>query len=113
MERNESFLIKAEALKPKLRTRTVSADAGDAHLKKGGRLCIDFGEHLVGYLSLDLSYSGSHPDAPAWIKLRFAERKQEFEEDTDGYDGWISTSWIQQEQVHVDVLPSRLDLRRR
>ena len=85
------------------------------HLKmgKGQNLCLDFGTHLVGYLTLDLSYTGSHPDAPAFLKLKFAETLRELSENSDSYDGWISRSWIQEEYIHVDVLPSKLVLPRR
>ena len=29
------------------------------------------------------------------------------------YNGWLSRSWIQEEYVHVDVLPARVTLPRR
>ena len=80
---------------------------------KGENLCLDFGEHLVGYLTLELSYSGSHPDAPAFLKLKFAETLQELSENSRNYDGWLSQSWIQEEYVHVDLLPASLSLPRR
>ena len=37
---------------------------------KGQNLCLDFGDHYVGYLTLEFSYTGSHPDAPAFLKLK-------------------------------------------
>lgn len=80
---------------------------------KGENLCLDFGQHLVGYLTLELSYSGSHPDAPAFLKLKFAETLSELSENSQAYDGWLSRSWIQEEYVHVDILPTRLVLPRR
>ena len=80
---------------------------------KGENLCLDFGEHLVGYVTLDLSYSGSHPDAPAFLKLKFAESLRELSENSQDYSGWLSKSWIQEEYVHVDILPTRLELPRR
>lgn len=80
---------------------------------KGQNLCLDFGSHHVGYLTLDLSYTGSHPDAPAFLKLKFAETTKELSENSENYDGWISRSWIQEEYVHVDVLPSHVTLPRR
>ena len=85
------------------------------HLKlgKGENLCLDFGEHLVGYLTLELSYSGSHPDAPAFLKLKCAETLRELSENSQDYDGWLSRSWIQEEYIHVDLLPARLVLPRR
>lgn len=80
---------------------------------KGQNLCLDFGRHMVGYVTLELSYSGSHPDAPAFLKLKFAETLEELSENSDDYQGWLSRSWIQEEYVHVDVLPSKLILPRR
>ena len=82
-------------------------------LGKGETLCLDFGEHLVGYLTLELSYSGSHPDAPAFLKLKFAETLKELSENTQNYDGWLSQSWIQEEYIHADLLPTTLVLPRR
>ncbi len=113
MGRNESFLQKAEALKPTLHIRHVSASGSDMPLKKGDRVTLDFGEHMVGYVTLKLGFTGSHPDAPAWLRLKFAEREQELTENVEEYHGWISASWVQQEQIHVDVLPCELRLPRR
>ena len=80
---------------------------------KGENLCLDFGEHMVGYVTLELSHSGSHPDAPAYLKLKFSETLKELSENSQEYKGWLSTSWIQEEYIHVDVLPYRLTLPRR
>ncbi|MCQ5089399.1 hypothetical protein NE475_14185 [Ruthenibacterium lactatiformans] len=71
------------------------------------------GEHLVGYVTLTLGVTGQHPDAPAWLQLRFAERRCELDEKAEHYHGWISPAWIQQEQLHVDVLPTTIRLPRR
>ena len=82
-------------------------------LKKGNRVCLDFGNHQVGYLTLKLGSRGSHPDAPVWLKLHFAENAAELFEDGKSYQGWICSSWIEEEQIHVDVVPSELQLPRR
>lgn len=82
-------------------------------LGKGENLCLDFGEHMVGYVTLDLSYAGSHPDAPAFLKLKFAENRMELSENSQEYKGWLSRSWIQEEYIHVDLLPARVTLPRR
>ena len=82
-------------------------------LGKGEDLCLDFGEHLVGHVTLEFSFSGSHPDAPAFIKLQFAESDRELYEDSRSYAGWLSGSWIQEEVIHVDELPAHLTLPRR
>ena len=127
------LLNRAEQLKPPLR-HAVREPIGGFRLKeryspekneivlhqlphlsmgKGENLCLDFGEHLVGYVTLELSCSGSHPDAPAFLKLKFAERLKELTENSQEYDGWLSRSWIQEEYVHVDIIPARLMLPRR
>ena len=80
---------------------------------EGESVLFDFQEHLVGYVTLSFSTEGSHPDAPAWIELQFAEREQELSEDADKYHGWVSKSWIQQERIHLDTFPCRLRLPRR
>ena len=129
---NDRLLQKAEELAPALYHEDVlpvCGMAGDGKnageekagltepyniaLGKGDSFFLDFGTHYVGYLSLQLSFKGSHPDAPAWIRLRFAETKGELEEDPKEYKGWVSGSWIQEEYLHVDVLPAKIQLQRR
>ena len=70
-------------------------------LKHGESVCLDFGDHQTGYLTLDLDFAGSHPDAPAHICRQFAEHLQEFTENSAEYKGWVSGSWIQEEKVHI------------
>lgn len=133
MERNHRFLRIAQDLQPRVFTTQVQVrqtvefsqgedgaviarPARDYHtqaLKKGDTLCLDFGRHMVGRVTLRLNYTGSHPDAPAWLRLKFAERPCELFENAEDYRGWISTGWIQQEQIHVDVIPAVLELPRR
>ncbi len=114
MGRNESFIKKAQALKPVLHHKTVRCGGTlPTQLKAGDKLCLDFGNHYVGFLSLRFSTRGSHFDAPAWLRIQFAERLCELEEDAESYHGWISKGWIQQEQVHIDCFPCTLDLPRR
>ncbi len=133
MVENEVFLKKALSLLPKIHAIEVEATgtveilkndkgavcikAADPYqkrtLQKGDRICLDFGNHQVGYLSLKLASVGSHADAPVWMRIRFAENPIELLEDAKKYRGWISASWIEEEQVHVDVIPSWLKLERR
>ena len=126
---DEALLAVAEKHRPALREKqlkpvsayvvradgtaeAVSPDAVPA-LGAGESVCYDFGNHFVGYVTLELSYTGSHPDAPAYLELQFAERESELNEDAEAYRGWISKSWIQRELVHVDKLPHTLVLPRR
>lgn len=83
------------------------------HMKKGDKLCLDFGDHQVGYVTLKLASVGSPQDAPAFFKLKFGEIAKEMTEKSEEYDGWISRGWIQEEWFHIDVLPATLVLPRR
>lgn len=87
--------------------------AAPAVLEKGEKIWLDFGDHFVGRMILHLGYQGSHPDAPVLLKLRFAERLEEFQESREDYRGWICSSWVQEEMIHVDVIPDVLTLPRR
>lgn len=109
---NEIFLNKAAALKPRLYVKNVRAN-GEFILATGESAVFDFGTHYTGYPKLCFSYQGAHPDAPALIKLRFCEREEELQEDTSAYRGWISRSWIQEEQFHIDILPCEYTCKRR
>lgn len=120
MERNERFLDIAKALEPALFETRVSVkttldgeDYRSRKLSKGETVTLDFGNHMVGKVTLKFGFEGSHPDAPAWIRLKFAERLCELSENAENYHGWISMGWIQQEQLHIDVLPASLELPRR
>lgn len=133
---NDEFLKKAEECRPQLKEVIVHPSAvvemrkGDSiypevmpidpaekmseiHLKKGDSMCLDFGDHQVGYVTLKLSSVGSPQDAPAFFRLKFGEIAKEMTENSQDYDGWISRGWIQEEYFHVDVLPCVLELPRR
>ena len=116
MEKNEALLKEALSLLPKVKRSRVNV-CENANMGKPmgehGNILLDMGRHLTGYLHLKLGYLGSHPDAPVKLKIHFAERLQELEEDADGYHGWICSSWIQQEQIFVDVIPGMVHLPRR
>ncbi len=132
MPTNEIMLKKALALLPKLnkekidvaRTVIVKKENGnirisddvcyrEKELSAGDQLCVDFGDHQVGTVKISLKSVGSHFDAPAWIRLKFAERSCELFENIEDYHGWISSSWVQQEQLHIDVFPAVVDIPRR
>ena len=133
---HEDFLKKADLLRPRLiesvrrpkgivtirkdERENVCVEAEepmdvmkDRTLGKGERICFDFGDHYVGYLTLRISTAGSPPDAPLYMKIRFGENAKEITERAEDYDGWISSSWIQEEYIHVDVFPADLQLSRR
>ena len=114
-EKKAAWLQKAEELKPELIRETVRPVSGmpGRALTENESIVLDFGNHYVGRLTLKLGSEGSHPDAPAWLQVKFCENSRELDETLDGYTGWISKGWVQQEQVHIDVLPSELALPRR
>ncbi len=136
VHKNEEFLRTAEELKPELHEteirplRLLNLEPGEKPepvivseekpealkekvLKKDDSVILDFGNHYVGYVTLELASVGSHQDAPAYIYLKFAERLDELTVNIDAYNGWISRGWIQEEYIHADVLPAKLALPRR
>ncbi|MCM1064485.1 MAG: hypothetical protein NC420_08455 [Eubacterium sp.] len=133
MFKNQELLDKALSLLPKLQETDVAA-AGtvvvveDAEgkaivrkaedytarvLKKGDKVCLDFGDHQVGYFSVELGSAGSHADAPVLLRVHFAENPAELLENAEVYQGWICASWIEEERLHIDVVPSLLRMERR
>ena len=136
--RNERFEKIAEDLKPTLHRELVEVahlvkvekdeqkihgwgikqiGSGEAlkeqMLGKGEHLILDFGDHVVGYLKLDIEPVGSPPDAPLHLKLTFGEMPVEVAEPFSEYKGELSSSWLQEEIIHVDVLPQVIELERR
>lgn len=114
-DRREEFIRKAEQYKPELQKEIVRPEAmlPTRALKSGEQIVFDFGNHYVGRVTLHCNYKGSHPDAPAFLKIKFCEVERELHEDSADYQGWISKSWIQEEWLHIDVIPSKISLPRR
>ena len=128
---NEAFLQKAAALKPQLvekihepkamveikKGKVVKSQSidqlGQMQLGKGDKVCLDFGNHYVGYLTLHIHSEGEHPDAPLFMKFKFGENAQEITDCSEDYNGGLSRSWIQEEWIHVDVFPAVVQLSRR
>lgn len=142
VHKNERFLKIAEELKPELHEKTVRpqkllhlkqnlkadrkqdmygttvmgedyAELTKKQFKRDDQIVLDFGNHQVGYVTFKFSGAGSHQDAPVYIYLKFAERIEELEADSSHYDGWISKGWLQEEYIHVDTLPAKVELPRR
>lgn len=137
-EHDQQFLKKSADFRPELRHTVVQPKAlvalqKDAHrlegwgvrtvaaisklseqkLKRDDRVVLDFGDHQVGRFSMDVQAVGSPMDAPLFFKLKFAETPAELAQKSEDYDGWLSRSWIQEEYVHLDTLPAKLELPRR
>lgn len=136
MINNEVFLKKAKELEPVLREEEITPAAivsfqknaageivpGDRNeigkleeisLGKGDKIVLDFGRHYVGYFSAALKTTGAHYDAPAYLRIKFAELPSELFENAEEYQGWISRSWIQEEYIHIDDFPAVLRMPRR
>ncbi len=115
LEKKLGYLEKADSCKPVIMKESREPVKGFpvSPLNKGDRAVFDFGAHYVGKLQFHCSYAGRHPDAPAFIKVKFCEAAREIGEDSSSYEGWISRSWIQEEWLHIDVLPAEIAMPRR
>lgn len=82
-------------------------------LNVGDSIIIDFGSHFVGYLQFSCRSVGSPPDAPAHLHFTFGETLSEVCEPFSEYQGWLSSSWLQQQDLWLEVLPARVALPRR
>jgi len=136
--RNESFIGTAERLKPVMLNEEVEpqrlvkivpdveaihgwravpeaeiAELEGREFGKGQSAIVDFGDHRVGYVSFRVKPVGSPPDAPLKLKLIFGEMPVEMAVPFASYDGWISSSWLQEETLFLDVLPGLVELPRR
>lgn len=83
------------------------------HLGKGDSLILDLGNHYVGHFKIDIDSIGSPMDAPLHLRVRFAEVPSELQYNPKDYDGWLSSSWIQEEFIHLDKLTEPLEMPRR
>ncbi|MCM8711890.1 sugar hydrolase [Clostridium sp. SYSU_GA19001] len=138
IKKNDKFIKIAESLKPKLIKdkvypkqivdvirdkdaihgwKVVKVSEIDTIKKeaygKSDSFILDFGDHEVGYLTIKVRPVGSPPDAPLRLKLSFGEMPVEVKEPFSEYKGWISSSWLQEEVINVDILPAELKLPRR
>lgn len=134
MHINEEFIRKAESLEPALFERMCTPERlikmtkrrkweiveaidiialNKLILGKGESICFDFGKHLVGYFSFRITSIGSPADAPAYIRIKFGERIDEIGEETADYQGELSSSWLQEEYLHIDEIPNEINMPRR
>lgn len=137
-KKNAQFLQQAERLRPAIYRQlrqpqsvvSVVADPEHIHgwrcvpvcqpqqlyqrtLAAGEEFIVDFGQHCVGYFAFDCEAVGSPPDAPAHLQFIFGEISAEVAEPFSDYNGWLSSSWLQQEDRYLDVLPAQVALPRR
>ena len=74
---------------------------------------LDFGIHLVGQLSFHLEAEGVNIDAPCRLRLTFGESPFDVTGDLNTVDTWISTSWLPDEIINVDIMPEDVSISRR
>lgn len=109
----ELIRIERDGLEWKSRREADISELPKFALKKNDKICLDFGEHMVGYLSFSIKAVNALPDAPAFLRLKFGEKLCEIAEERENYSGILSSSWIQEEYFHVDVMPAVIMLPRR
>jgi len=81
--------------------------------KKGDTLIIDFGGHRAGHLSFDIESIGEAIGAPVRLRFTFGEVIPDIAEPFYPYKGWLSESWLPEEVVTIDIVPSSVRLPRR
>lgn len=136
--RESNWIQKAAELKPALRKTTVepvsivnvvadpntflqwrvepispAAAVADRVMRHGDSVVLEFGRHLVGYLSFSIAGEGRGIDSPARVKLTFGEVPAEVAQPYDPYTGTLSRAWLQDEVINIDVIPSRAEMPRR
>ncbi|MBQ7354521.1 MAG: hypothetical protein IJW62_03285 [Clostridia bacterium] len=96
------YLSKADENLPPIYSTVITPSVEPAELGRGDTLTVDLGNHYVGYLTFRLWYVDQYIDAPVKLAIRFAETRQELEDDYNDYRGRLCQSWLQEEVVHVD-----------
>ncbi|RMJ16457.1 hypothetical protein CDV36_003877 [Fusarium kuroshium] len=74
---------------------------------------LDFGIHMVGYLSFRISCFGANMDAPCRLRLTFGESPLDVTMSMDGVETWLSKGWLPDEIINIDVCPDDVQIRRR
>ena len=62
-------IVKTEDIYPKVQKADDIENLSAYHLAKGDKICLDFGDHQVGYVTLKLNSVGSPQDSPAFFRL--------------------------------------------
>ena len=83
-------------------------------LRNGDSFVLDFGQHLVGYVTLTLRSVKGKVDGPLRLRLVFGEIPTEVAETIDPQNAQgISRAWIQDEIITIDDLSQPIRLPRR
>jgi alpha-L-rhamnosidase len=85
-------------------TVAAAAEVEGRSWEWGESFALDFGDHHVGHLRFELACEGEL-DAPARLRVVFAELPVELGEPFDPYTGTLSRSWLQDEILTFDLLP--------
>lgn len=136
---NDLLLAKAEENKPQLQTaviklarverlvrddtkfhgwqivddETVTDSLSSYAMGRDDSIIFDFGNHYVGHFQVDIQHVGSPMDAPVYLHFKFAEMPAELTGNLGEYEGWLPKSWIAEEFIHLDEIPTQLSLPRR
>jgi len=79
----------------------------------GEEFILDFGIHMVGSLSMNLEARLAHMDAPCRLRLTFGESPLDVTLGMENVKTWISTSWLPDEVINIDVSPAEVCIPRR
>ena len=134
----ESFLAKAEALRPQLKYWEVAADAhaipvkdpavwqdysmekhdlakflADHTFANGSSFIVSLPETVVGQLAFTLISDDGYADSPCRLRITLGELPQEVISVDEPYKGTLNSSWIQSEIINIDDLPCNVVLPRR
>ncbi|KAG2414444.1 hypothetical protein HFD88_003635 [Aspergillus terreus] len=89
------------------------SDLPGLNWSKDDEFVLDFGIHMVGYVEFRLNFTGANMDAPCRLHLTFGESPFDVTMDMENVNSWISTSWLPDEVINIDVCPSTISLPRR
>ncbi|MGF7427688.1 alpha-rhamnosidase [Lactiplantibacillus argentoratensis] len=80
---------------------------------KGDSVTLDLGNHEVGHFSIHINACGSPMDSPLYLHIIVGELPVEIGVNGEPYQGILSQSWLAEEFIHIDKLPTTLTLPRR
>lgn len=97
-----TFLKKADENLPEIYEKRIDLQVGSKEFEKGDSMVIDMGNHYVGYFSFTLNCLENYLDAPVRLYIKLCETERELEDDFNAYNGWICSTWLQQEYINLD-----------
>ncbi len=112
MKDKNYFLSKAEKNMPELHLRKLAPDIKSFSAESGDSIILDLGEHAVGHFSFSFDRLDEFVDAPVRLIIRFGEDMREINDDFSLYKGGLSSTWLQEEIIHLDF-PGTVNMPRR